>query len=1099
MNRKTIWRGVIIAVGTISFFSILAFRTSLQRLPAAHRKTEILKSYGQLPLSFEANQGQSDSQVKFISRGSKHSLFLTPTEAVLALRKSTANQGRPKMNLASGIVESEGSEAIAQAVLRMQLVGANMNPRVLGFDELPGNVNYFLGDNSTKWRSNISTYGKIKYQAVYPGIDLVYYGNQQELEYDFIVAPYADPAMIKLRFTGAEKLDVNAEGELSIDFAGEQVRMRKPVIYQERDGKREKIAGSYALLAPADEGNGLPQVGFRVDAYDTGSPLVIDPVLAFSTYLGGSDDDIASDLAVDASGNIYILGNTASADFPIVNPAQPVLGGGLDVFVAKLNPAGSAIIFSTYLGGSNTEFSSGITVDASGNVYLCGQTFSTDFPTVNPIQSTFGGHDRDAIIAKLDASGSTLLYSTYLGGIGRDRATDIAVDASNNFYVVGITGSTNFPTANAFQPALNAGSDDNFITKFNVAGSAFVYSTYLGGSGVESGNAIELDASNNVYITGLTTSTDYPTASPFQSTQAGDWDVYVTKLNAAGSTLVYSTFLGGSGQESGFDLDVDASGNAFVTGHTNSGNFPLANPVQATFMGVRDIFVTKLNAAGSALDYSTYLGGSGEEFGNVISVNASGNAYVAGQTLSTNFPTLNALQPTSGGAQDAFFLKLNTAGTALLYSSYLGGSSNESCGILVDASSNVYIRGLTSSTDFPTLNALQSTYGGGFRDAFLLKLIDKPFVFLADKVTLKRTKQNIPLPSGNIHSNGTLTVEKGDPSTYNSNLTAVGQITIQKENTINGNVTSPLAISNAGTINGTTTVGPVASIPLPSKSYSAGGLNKTVPSGGSLVLAPGSYNIITLNGGGTLKLTSGDYFFNELRYPGSTAVIEFDLSTGYPVNVNVVSNLQLGKEAEIRLLPNGESDSDLVTFFTLQSIAVNIGKEAYFLGTLNAPNATVTLVKNTQLRGSICAKEIVVERDCLFLHHDASSSLPGPGNLPKSSFDDEEEIVSDQLPVTSYQLEQNYPNPFSQLPRFAGNPTTVISFQLPVSSEVTLAIYNMSGQLVRKLVAGEMNAGRHTFTWDATDARGAQVASGVYLYVIKAGSFSAQRKLVLMK
>jgi hypothetical protein len=365
----------------------------------------------------------------------------------------------------------------------------------------------------------------------------------------------------------------------------------------------------------------------------------------------------------------------------------------------------------------------------------------------------------------------------------------------------------------------------------------------------------------------------------------------------------------------------------------------------------------------------------------------------------------------------------------------------------------------------------------------------KPFVFLANKVTLKSTKQSTP--AGAIHSNGTLTVEKGDPSTYESNLTAVGKITIQKDNTINGDVTSQTAISNSGTINGTKTVGTVNNEALPSLSYSAGGANKTVPNGGALVLAPGSYGIVTINSGGTLKLTSGEYFMNELRASSSETVIEIDLASGGATTINVVSNLLLDKEAAIQLLPNGESDSELVTFNTLQSAAVNFGKEAYLLGSFNAPNAIVTLVKNSQLRGSICAKEIIVSNDCLFLHHDSPGSLPGPGNLPKSSFD-EEEVISDQSSVISdYALEQNYPNPF--------NPTTTISFALPEAGEVSLSIFNMNGQLVKKLVAGEMNAGRHSFTWDARDERGLQVASGVYLYVIQAGDFTAQRKLVLLK
>jgi hypothetical protein len=364
----------------------------------------------------------------------------------------------------------------------------------------------------------------------------------------------------------------------------------------------------------------------------------------------------------------------------------------------------------------------------------------------------------------------------------------------------------------------------------------------------------------------------------------------------------------------------------------------------------------------------------------------------------------------------------------------------------------------------------------------------KSFVFLANKVTLKRTKQ--VTPGGDIHSNGTLTVEKGAPSTYNSNLTAVGAITIKKDNTINGNVTSATAISNQGTINGAATVGPVDTESLPSKSYSAGGSNVTVPSGGTLALAPGSYGIVTLNSSGTLQLTSGDYYMDELRYPGSKAVIEIDLNSGIAMTVNVVSNLQLGKEVEIRLLPNGEADSKLVAFNTLQSSQVDVGKEAYFLGALNAPNAKVVLKKNSQLRGAICANEIVVERDCLFLHHDSPGSLPGPGNLPKSSESEESEVSESEV-VASYELAQNYPNPF--------NPSTVISFQLPVDSEASLKIYNLNGQLVKLLVAGKLEAGRHKVVWDGKNEAGVPVASGVYVYVLKAGDFTAQRKLVLMK
>ena len=368
----------------------------------------------------------------------------------------------------------------------------------------------------------------------------------------------------------------------------------------------------------------------------------------------------------------------------------------------------------------------------------------------------------------------------------------------------------------------------------------------------------------------------------------------------------------------------------------------------------------------------------------------------------------------------------------------------------------------------------------------------KPFVFVANtKLTLEETKQT---PSaGDIHSNGTIVIENGEPSTYNSDLFARSNITIGSDNTINGNVTSQTSISNSGTINGAKTIGSVKLEPFTSLSYSAGGPNKTVPSGGALTLAPGSYGNVTMSNNGKLKLKSGEYFMNQLRYSSSIegGVIEIDLSSRAPVVINVVSSLQLGHEAAIVLLPNGEADSKLVTFNTKQTTNANWGREAYLLGSFNAPNAIVTLVKNTQLRGTICAKEIFVSNDCLFLHHDSPGALPGPGNLPKASFVDEEEAASDQSSVTSYQLEQNYPNPF--------NPTTTIRFALPEAGEVSLSIFNMNGQLMKQMASGKLASGRHQIVWDATNERGARVASGVYLYVIKAGEFSARRKLVLMK
>ncbi|MCG3157757.1 MAG: hypothetical protein DKINENOH_04393 [bacterium] len=1113
MNAKSIWTSISLVALALLLFAGLLPKRFFQDQPVvptnanSSGKAELAEAYGKLPLCFEANQGQTDEQVEFMARGNGYALFLTTQEAVFSLQKPVGGEQlsvfSEQLSIAapkkSEMVATTSDEPRAASVIRLELAGANPAPRIQGLEQLPGKINQLKGNDPTHWRTNVATYAKIKYHAIYPGVDLVYYGNQQELEYDFIVAPGADPAAIKLGFAGVDKLEVDSQGDLVMHVADAQVRMHKPIIYQEQEGIRQEISGGYKLLVSAaddDEGNGLPHAGFHVEAYDMSAPLVIDPILIYSTFLGGSDQDISNAIAVDGAGSAYITGFTSSLDFPVANALQPVcVCLDQDIFVTKLNPSGTALVYSTYLGGTRRENGFDLVVDAAGNAYVSGWAQSSDFPLMNPAQPAFGGGDVDAIVFKLNPAGSALVFSTFLGGSGTvDYGNAIFADATGNVHVAGVTDSPNFPTVNAQQPLYAGGATDAFVTKFNATGSTLVYSSYLGGNGRDSAQGIFVDDAGNAYLTGVTDSPDFPVANALQPTWAGLQDVFITKLNPSTAALAYSTFLGGSADDIGTDIARDASGNLYVTGQTASPDFPTANALQPALAGSRDAMVVKLNATASALVYSTFLGGSLDDYARDLAVDGTGSVYVAGWTLSSDFPTVNPMQSTfAGGVYDGILAKLNPAGSALVYATYFGGTAEDRpTGLAVDVHGAAYMTGLTFSTDLPTLNAFQATPHGQ-RDVFVMKVTDaavcKPFVFLANKVTLKRTKQHTP--AGDIHSNGTLLVEKGDPSTYNSNLTAVGALTIQKDNTINGNVKSSLAVSNAGTVNGVISVGPVATEPLPSKSYSAGGLNQTVPQNGALALAPGSYGIVTLNSGGTLQLTSGEYFINEVRYPGSTAAIAIDLASGAPVNINVVSNLQLGKEVEIRLLPNGESDSELVTFFTLQSTAVSIGKEAYFLGTLNAPNATVTLLKNSQLRGSICAKEIVVERDCLFLHHDSPGTLPGPGNLPKASESEALAFHGDQTDAAGYGLLQNYPNPF--------NPTTRIGFKLQKAEHVALVIYTLAGQSVRELVSGEMAAGQHSFVWDARDDQGLPMASGVYLCVLRSASFSAQTKLLLMR
>jgi hypothetical protein len=459
-------------------------------------QTRILDQYGKLPLSFEANHGQTDGRVKFLSRTSSYSLFLTGDEAVLTLRGSKTNTHKAKIANTAHTLKSGMAEPKAGGVLRMKLRNANPSAKVTGVDELAGTSNYFIGNDPAKWRTTVPTYAKVKYEGIYSGIDLVYYGNQRQLEYDFIVAPGANPRRIAFDVRGAKCIRQDARGDVVFKVGGDEIRWHKPVVYQEKDGKRQEIAAHYIITA-------ANRVGFAVADYDASRPLYIDPLI-YSTYLGGSGDEYGTGIAVDSAGNAYVIGTTTLTNFPTMNPLQPNFGGGAyDLFVAKLNSSGSALVYSTYLGGSGSDAAFGIAVDSAGNSYLTGWTYSTDFPTMNPLQPVYGGGLFDAFVTEINASGSALVYSTYLGGSGDDIGFGIVVDNTGSAYVTGETSSTDFPTANPLQPSL-AGESDAFVAKIGPVGSSLVYSTYLGGSGGAQGSGIAVDSAGAVYVTGST-------------------------------------------------------------------------------------------------------------------------------------------------------------------------------------------------------------------------------------------------------------------------------------------------------------------------------------------------------------------------------------------------------------------------------------------------------------------------------------------------------------------------------------------------------------------------------------------------------------------
>jgi len=641
--------------------------------------------------------------------------------------------------------------------MRMKLSGANPHPELIGLDELPGKANYFIGKDPQQWRTDVRTYSRVKYKQVYPGVDVVYYGNQQHLEYDFIVAPGSRPQAIRMAIEGTGPLQIDARGDLVLGGKS-GVRQHKPFVYQETDSGRKEIDGRYVLLGPT-------LVGLELGPYDLEKQLIIDPILSYSTYLGGGGDDRLSLIAVDEGGNAYVTGQTNSADFPVSNAAQASYRGGLsDVFIAKLSATGE-LVYSTYLGGEGEDSFGVIAVDRDGNAYVDGHTTSRDFPTVNPLQSTLAGQF-DGFVTKLNAMGSGLVYSTYLGGSGRDDCNDIKVDANGSVSVAGQTTSIDFPMMNPAQRVFGGGSD-GFVAKLTETGSALVYSTYIGGGGGDAVIGIAIDSAGNAYVHGQTNSLNFPTRNPLQATFGGIFDVFVAKLDPSGTSFLYSTYLGGSGRDLARAIAVDEAGNAYITGFAGSPSFPTVNAVQSVFGGGdNDAFVAKLNPNGTELVYSTFLGGAGRDAGEGLAVDAAGNAYVGGFTASTNFPVVNALQeqyggPPGGGAigGDGFVAKLSADGSTLVYSTYLGGSGSEEIVFLaLDTDGNIYVTGQTTSDDFPTVNPFQPVHGGGPADVFVTKIseVTRPYA-ISDRGAFSfmfRRTSDLNVGYARIRSNG---------------------------------------------------------------------------------------------------------------------------------------------------------------------------------------------------------------------------------------------------------------------------------------------------------------------------------------------------------
>jgi hypothetical protein len=722
---------------------------------AAHAASALV-SPGSVPFYFEANHGQVDGSAQFFARGIRSQLLVSPDAAELRLFGQTSSH-----------------------LLRMRFIGANSEARVSGVDELSGKINYLIGNDPSRWRTSIPTFTRIGVTGLYPGIDLVYYGNQSRLEYDLTLAAQSDPRSIAIRFEEVDKLSISADGELVLDLGGTEIRQPKPVVYQVIQGHRVDVDGGYKLMDDRT-------VTFSVGEYDHDLPLVIDPMLSYSTYFGGIGTDNAWAVAVDTNGFVYIAGQTTSTQSSsgktLATPGafQTNFQGGSitgDAFVAKFDNLGTNLIYLTYLGGNGDDVAYGLAVDDSGDAYVAGATDSANFPVKNAIYTNINGNINpfsssylaDGFVTELNPAGSSLVYSTYLGGSGADAAKAIALDSSGNAYVTGFTFSTNFPvTVNAYQKHSGVSNwvyqayynCNAFAAEIGAGGASLVYSTYFGGNFYDVGQGIAVDNSNNIYITGYTGSTNFPVSHAVMQVIGTNiyngsllngatnqvpgfgFDAFVAKFAPGFNNLVYSSYLGGVNNDIAEHVAPDVLGNAYVTGWTVSTNFPITvTNLPAIQNGLVDIlgngapitnaFLSQIiwNGANAVIGNSVVFGGTNAfsiDIGYGVALDPSGNIYVAGSTTSTNFPAVNAsgyLAATNAGDSDAFIIAFNNDLSGVIYSATLGGAANDSAySVAVDPDGDAYIAGQTYSATFPTNNARQVILNGT-ANAFLAKVI----------------------------------------------------------------------------------------------------------------------------------------------------------------------------------------------------------------------------------------------------------------------------------------------------------------------------------------------------------------------------------------
>lgn len=997
---------------------------------------QVAGQYGNLPLTFEENRGQAAPDVKFLSRGAGYNFSVTPQGSSLML---TRNRSRRPILRAKSVPQANPEKA----VLHMALVGSNPSPRVQGLEKQPGIVNYFDGTMANKnGHTGIRTFGKVQLDNVYAGIDLVFHGNQRQLEYDFAVAPGVDPRVIRMAFQGADKLEI-ADGELVLHLGDSAIRQHKPVTYQQSNGGRREVQSRYILLS-------ANEVGFEIGAYDRSQALVIDPVLTYSTYFGGTSDDVINSIAVDSAGNAYVAGwtNSLSTTSQIflskinaagtsilytqyiadtahncgsygtgvaVNSAGEAFVSGMYgtvdqwgfcnnkyAYTGKLNAAGTAFIYSFFWGGGD-DHANAVALDSAGNAYFTGQT-QGNWPVSAGVFQSNGGFPGDAFVLKLDSTGH-MLYSSYLGGSSIDEAFGIAVDSNKNAVIVGNAQSSDFPTTTGAYQKTNSSWVACFVSKVNSSGSALPYSSYLAGTRGENCTAVAVDSANKIYITGNTESDDFPTTAGAYDRTCGtdglcNWyfacdpgcndyyfeDAIFAKFDptlSGAASLVYSSYFGGENRELGQGIAVDSAGNAYVTGRTISTFMPTVNPIQGSIAGDNDVFVAEMNPSGSSLLFSTYLGGANYDEAKSIALDSSANIYLAGQTGSGNFPVVGGVQNTNAGGYDGFLTKIGTATTASLTSvalnpaSVIGGAASTGTvtlsavapagGAVVTLSSNntnaatvpasvTVAAGATTATFTPSSKnvtvaanvTITATYSG----------VSKTATLTVNPVAIASLGLNPGTLTGGSSSTATVTLNAAAPAggavvslaSNQASATVPASLTIAagatsgtftvSTSSVTSMVTASITATYNGSISSTLTINPAASVSLSSVTVSPTSVTGGTSSTGTVTLSGAAPT-----GGVVITLTSNNA---AASVPASVTVAAGATTatfsaTSSPVTAKTTVTLTASY--------NGTSKTATLTVNAPALSSVTLNPSSLVGG--NASTGTVTLTGNVAAGGSI--------------------------------------------------------------------------------------------------------------------------------------------------